>query len=80
MAAPQNTIAGRAEKLGKEIGERWMQFFDWAEALELAHEQRTGQRLKPDDAFSGRRNPQPINWLRVMRSSMPIQPQRKLLR
>ena len=29
-----------------------MQFFDWVEALELAHEQRTGARLKPDDAFS----------------------------
>ena len=52
MAYPHNTIAGRAHELGKEIGERWMQFFDWAEALELAHEQRTGARLKPDDAFS----------------------------
>ena len=52
MAYLHNSIAGRAEKLGKEIGESWMKFFDWAEALELAHEQRTGTRLKPDDVFS----------------------------
>ena len=52
MGHPHNTIAGRAERLGKEIGERWMQFFDFVEALELAHEQRTGERLKPDDLFS----------------------------
>jgi hypothetical protein len=52
MAYPHNTIAGRAKRLGKEIGDSWMKFFDWAEALELAHEQRTGARLKPDDPFS----------------------------